>query len=524
MAPSLDAARFSRWAVNVGSGYADLLVGGAIYVLLTPILVSHLGVDGYAVWVMSHVITFYLGFLDLGVSRAQVRFHARQARRPRYVRQLIATTTAALTLAGIAAAMLAVATASLPLGEWFGVSAPLGGALATAVAILGANLLLRMPGSVLDSAYEGCQRFDLRNLRSLGLRLFTAAAQLALVWRGHGVVALVAVELASAALRIGIDLAILPRLMPGLLRVEVRLYPRVWRRIRPFALWAFIDDVLVEGSAQLDRLLIGLLLPLSMLTPYALCTTLAGLLLMAVQPVVDTFFPMAAGWQRDRSALRRLLQTGTLVVTALAAPAALFLALFGADVLRLWVPAAAELLPAAVMPVIVANFFLSAFFWTATVMIMALGHIRLVAALTGVELAAALALMLVLVPGWGLSGFVLAALGANAGVGLALLVPRACRTCGLPVGYFITRTLGRVLLALLPALVLALTLRLQAATPGPWMLALAVVAIGSAYLTAFPLLGMNGRERGWIRQQARAVLTVVLRRIGGEPGPGAAAP
>jgi O-antigen/teichoic acid export membrane protein len=524
MAASTDTARFSRWAVNVGSGYADLLVGGAIYVLLTPILVSHLGVDGYAVWVVSHVITFYLGFLDLGLSRAQVRFHARHAGRPRYVRQIIATTTAALTLAGIAAMMLAVATATLPLAEWFGVSGPLAGALAPALVILGANLLLDMPGSVLDSAYEGCQRFELRNLRSLALRLFTAGAQLALVLQGYGVVALAAVELASAVLRIAIDLTILPRLLPGMLRIEVRLHPRVWRRIRPFALWAFVDDVLVEGSAQLDRLLLGLLLPLSMLTPYTLCTTLAGLLLMAVEPVVDTFFPMAAGWQRNRSALQRLLQTGTLLVTALAAPTALFLALFGADVLRLWVPAAAELLPAVVMPVVVVNFFLSAFFWTATVMIMALGHIRLVAALTGLELAMALALMAVLVPGAGLPGFVFAVLGANIAVGFALVVPRACRACGLPASAFVVRTLGRVLLALLPALALALTLRVQSATPGPWVLALAVVVIGSVYALSFPVLGMNGRERGWIWQQARAVLTMVLRRFGGEPGPGAAAP
>lgn len=525
--PRVDAASVRGWMLNVGTSYGDILVGGAIYLFLTPVLIRHLGMEAYAVWVISHVITFYLGFLDLGFDHAQVRFHARYAARGRIdrIHPLLATTTVALSLAGVAGMLLAVAIAFMPLGGWFEFSGPLAADLGVIVAILGANLLLSLPGSVLENVYEGAQRFDLGNLRSMALRMITAAAQLVLVLQGYGVVALAAVELCVSGLRLAIDLVLTRRLIPGLLGVQVGVDAKTWRRIRPFAIWAFLDDVMVEGSAHLDKLLLALFLPLAALTPYALCTAVAGLLLLAVQPITETFFPMAAALHGagKKTELVRLLLTGTTAVTALAEPVAIFLAFFGGAVLHIWVPEAQGLLPAAVVPTVVVSFFFSVYFWTGTAVLMALGRIRLIALLTLLELGTALALMAPLVPAYGLTGFALAALAANVVVGFALLLPAACRACGLRFGDFLGRTLGRLLLAGLPAVVAAAALRWPAGDHGWLFLAAAAALIAAVHLPPFLLVGMDGEDRARYLEMLRGMLTGLKRKSrsseGGEAAP-----
>ena len=97
-----------RWLLNVGAGYADALVGGLLFLVLTPVFVRALGAQGYAVWLLAHVFTFYLGFLDIGFGHAQVRFHARWAGAERggAVQDLLSTTAWGLFVAGTAAALL----------------------------------------------------------------------------------------------------------------------------------------------------------------------------------------------------------------------------------------------------------------------------------------------------------------------------------------------------------------------------------------------------------------------------------
>src|SRR3569833_77510 len=101
-------ARFQGWLRNVGSSYADAAVGGVVFVLLSPVIVRHLGNEAYAVWVLAHTITFYLAFLDLGFANAQVRYHARFSAHGNVeaVRQVISTSIVSLLVVGVVVLLL----------------------------------------------------------------------------------------------------------------------------------------------------------------------------------------------------------------------------------------------------------------------------------------------------------------------------------------------------------------------------------------------------------------------------------
>lgn len=496
---STRAAGTRQWLLNVAAGYVDLAVGAAIFILITPIIVRHLGVEGYAVWMLSHTITFYLGFFNLGLGEAQVRLHARfgELRRGELLQRLFGTVLVALAIAGMLACATGMAVAFGPLPEWFDVSRSLAGDLRTVLAILAVNLLISMPASTLRNFYEGAQRFDIQHVQAILMRLATASTQVYLLSAGYGVVELAAVELAATCVGVAIDLILIRRLMPGIFSVPVSFHRRTWQRIRTFACWASIDDLVAEGSSKLDEILIALLLPLALLTPYGLCLALGGVLMVAVRPLTETFFPMAAALHAARRPgdLTRMLLFGTKLTTALAAPLAVFLAFFGDSVVRVWVPQVAEQTSGMLAPIIVVSSLFSVFLWTSSVLLLAINRVRLLVLLTVIEVAIEIALILVLAPRMGLEGVAIAGLVANVGVGLVLELPAVSRIVGIPVITLLWSGLLRLAAASAPALLVAATLRHLHPQAGlPFLIGAAAIT-GIICVCGLAVFGAGNAER-----------------------------
>ena len=490
-------AKFS-WLRNVGSGYANAAVGGVLFVLITPVLVRKLGNAAFAVWVLAQTITFYLHFFDGGLHSAQVRYHAHFAARGRHreVQRLISTTVLALLAAGMLAALCGALLALGPVSWWKGLPAPLAADFRLVIFILAANLLIDIPAQALENIYEGAQRFDVRNLRMLAFRMITAAAQLALLLMGYGIVALALAELACTAMSILADIWLIRRIFPGVLHLGAGFSWRLWRQIRRYALWSYLDDLLVEGTAQLDKLLLAVFLPIVALTPYALSLSLAGVLFVAVAPMTETFFPMAASLRagQQREELTRLLVDGSKLVTAIAAPLAIFFCCFGDVVLRLWVPEGAEALPAGLVTLVTLNSLVGVYLWTFTVLLMAANRIRLVAILTLIEVAIEVSLVLLLVHRYQLVGLAVAGLAAHAVIGFGVKIPIVARSEGTSVWSIVAPSLGRLCLVSVPAVTIALLLR-NAFRGDWWSLVADAAMVGIVYLLSLILLGLTPRDR-----------------------------
>ena len=64
------ARQFLRNAV---SSYANLIIGIVLSLVLTRVLLVHLGTSTYGLWIVLLSIVGYLGLLDVGVSTAVIR-------------------------------------------------------------------------------------------------------------------------------------------------------------------------------------------------------------------------------------------------------------------------------------------------------------------------------------------------------------------------------------------------------------------------------------------------------------------
>jgi O-antigen/teichoic acid export membrane protein len=492
-------ARFSGWIRNVGSSYADAAVGGVIFVFLTPIIVREVGTEAYAVWVLAHTVAFYLAFLDLGFANAQVRYHARFTAlgKEEAVRQVISTSIVSLMVAGLVAALIGCGLSLIDPDRWLEISPALTLEFRHILFLLSINMLVSFLAAGVENIYEGEQRFDLRNIRSLGLRILTAGTQFFLLKRGAGIVPLVAVELGANCLRVIVDIVLTSRLVPGWWRGAAAFHKRVWTRLRSFALWTSADEVLTEGSAHLDHFLIAAIFPIVLLTPYSLCTSVAGVMLMAVHPIVETFFPLASGLHAQARAedLSRLLIAGSKVATAIAAPIGIVLVFFGQAIMRIWVPEAAKDIPDGLMAAVVFDYLTSMYLWTATVILVAIGRTRLVVALTLIEIVLGVALMLALAPRYGLIGIAGASFIANVLIGFSVQVPIAARAANVTLKELVGTAIGRVALASIPAILVAAAIQRSVANMSLLMLVGAVIAVLLVYAACLGLFGVRKDER-----------------------------
>jgi O-antigen/teichoic acid export membrane protein len=437
-----------RWFLNVGLGYVDLAVTGLVFVVMTPLLVGRLGAEAYAIWVLGHAIAAYLGMLDLGLGDTQVRFVARFAGsgRTRALQDLTSTITVLLAAAGCLALLAGAAIALGPREWWAEIAASREFDLRAVIVLLAVQVFVAIPSAALDNVYEGLQRFDLQAARSVALRVLSAGAQIWLLLDGHGVVTIVAIGVAATSLCVFVDLVVVNWLSPGLLRIPLDFNRRVWSRIRRYAMWSSADDLLAEAGSYIDDILLVMLLPFGLLTPYSVATTVTMALHLAAQPITTTLYPLASSLQarRLRTSLATLVIRGTQAAAGAAAPLGIAVAFFGVDIVAAWVPDAAPGTSATLFAVLALSAFISVFLWTGWVVLAATGAIRTVVKLLVVELVVEAMLIVVLAPKLGLLGIALADLGGNAAVGVVLELPLVARLVGMPVTTFVARSLGRL--------------------------------------------------------------------------------
>jgi O-antigen/teichoic acid export membrane protein len=511
----IDPHKFRNWVRNVASSYMDIAISGATFFFLTPYIVRHVGLQAYAVWIVCQTIAFYLRFYDLGFGQAQIRYQARFHARGRILlgRQLLSTTSSALAIAGVLACASGLALSAGVHIPGVDIAPDLRHDFTHVLLLVAATLLIAIPGTALSNVYYGTQRFDLANIRSIGLQLLSASLQFVALHLGHGIVALAAIQLGISLLRVLIDLLVIRSLYPELLSdFQPGFHKVIWRRVRRFAIWSSLDDLLVEGTSQLDRVFIAVFLPLSMLAPYALCKSAGSIVSMIIEPMTQTFYPMAAGLyaQGKRQALNHLLLAGTKTATAIALPIALFLALFGEDGLVLWVPEIAPVVPRMLIAFIALNLLLSVFVWTSTIVLLATNRVRTVAIVTIGEILLAFGFIAILTRYFGLTGIAMGSLAANLTMAATIQIPLICRVMKLSANAFLLSTIGRVGLSAVPAIGFALWLR-ESTSARTWITLLWIAgAIGLVFLISFIAVGITPLER-------KQYFTIIRDYIRGTP-------
>jgi O-antigen/teichoic acid export membrane protein len=329
---------FRNALANVGG----TLVGLAMGFVTMPLVVHHLGPTQFGLWVLATGLTGYVGMLDLGLSPTLVNEAAALLARDEPVRrarlsETTSTIFALYTLLGMLGGLV-LGVVGLVAPALFQVAPDDLATFRTVLLVVGVQTALGLPMSVWNGLLAGLQAFHVVNAIGVATTLARGVLTIGLVLSGHGLVPLVASSFAVTLAGWGASAWCAHRRIPGL-----RVRPAGFRRARLREIGRFSTAMVVwtiAGAAlhQLDRTLIGVVLPVAALTTYEVGARLANYSRAVLHSWLSIVMPATASLaaRGERGRLRALFLRSTRYLLASYGGIAVVLLGLGGPLVRLW--------------------------------------------------------------------------------------------------------------------------------------------------------------------------------------------
>jgi len=499
-----------RVARNTGANLVGSGIVAVLAVVMTPFLLEHLGAAEYGVWILALTLTYTVGYAaiaDLGMQQALVRMVADRYALDAHdeIDRLVSTTVAAFAVLGVLGALGLVALADA-FTHWFGVDETLSSATQLAFVLIGVQLAVDLVTGAFRSVLEGAQRFGALRFVEIGPRLAWAVLAVPVVLAGHGVVALAAISLGVAVVMAAISVRLAQRACPGL-RLSWRLVDgntamAIGREATGF-LTLRVSSIVYS---QMDRVIVGLMLGAAAVAHYEVAYKLHAVAAMVLALAPSALMPAASylGARGDTQRQRVLYVRGTRLAVAATAAVTLSAIIFTRPLLIAWVGEGYAGLAGTTRLYLVYPILVSIHVIGLT-MLVGLGRLRQVAALSMASVAVNLVLSVVLVGRLGLIGVVW---GTTIGY-LVLWVPYLriiTRELGVRTREFLPTVIRPVVPGVVAQVGVGLVM-LQALPAAPGLVVvLGAMAVGVVVnLGCFMLVGIDHEER-------RALLAVVGHR------------
>ena len=190
-APSSSRALTASIGKNTLFGVVGNIVHVLARIVVVPVMIRHLGLDGYGIWAVLMSIAAYITLGGAGVKSAFQKYVAEATGTGDYDRasRLLSTGTAAvLALSVVVLVPLAVFAHSLAVA----VGVPQNWLVPASLAIryLSITAIVANVSQTFQSILMGAHRIDLREKLNVGLDLLNAAATVALLYAGFGLLAM----------------------------------------------------------------------------------------------------------------------------------------------------------------------------------------------------------------------------------------------------------------------------------------------------------------------------------------------
>ena len=327
-----------QFARNAVSSYANLAVGIVLSLLLTRVILRHLGAGAYGLWIVLLSIVGYLALLDTGVSTAVVQRVARlKAIGDREeTADVIRTSLVFFTCTGVVAVLVAVAIAPF-LSSFLHLGDVSGSVASRTLIVLAVMTLVQFVGSVPAAVLFGAGRGDRQAQIGAASLIATQVGQVVVVLAGGGMVGLALVTLGGALFSLVAA--------SGLIRQATgsTVYQGRFRRDLLVDLLRFggrNTAIAVGGiiSYSLDALVIGVILPVAQVAPYNIALSTANLTRNLTTQGTNMLLPTYAHYETSEDQGRQswLFSKAVMASLAISVPMLIALAAFGQPILKLW--------------------------------------------------------------------------------------------------------------------------------------------------------------------------------------------
>jgi O-antigen/teichoic acid export membrane protein len=516
--PAKQDHRGRRFVRNVLWNWLGAIVSLFIGLVLSPYLIAKLGPEGYGVWSITFSLVEYYWLFDLGFRSATLKFVAHYAALDdaENVRRVISTSVVYASLA--AASVLALVLSIVKhIAGFFQIHEALHHTFETLLVLITLNWCLGLVFNVFNACLEAVQCFEYSTKASIVATIIRAAGWTLALSLGHGLIAIGLVTLVSQVAGYIVNYVYFRRVFPAR---RIRMRDSSFSTLREMACFGIHTFVMTISNQFLNQgapIVIGHFLPAAFAGFYNLPVRLLQYtadLVGRIGVVTNTNASELAARSReqDLGALAMLTNRYCLVVFM---PLAILLWTHGRQLLTLWVGAAFATRSASVLPILVAGYLIGVVGqFSAGMLLQGLGKHQRYARTLFAEAVVALALLVVVIPRWGIVGaaFVSAVLMiVNRGIVASWLVSS---TVGVSFPCYVRGVYGGPMLAMLPVLALSFWLRRSVFPSGDGLQVFgAAVIVGLVYY-ALALAFVVDREHRvllatWMAKRSRPLSATV---------------
>jgi O-antigen/teichoic acid export membrane protein len=503
-----DAVIRRRVLGSTASNYVGKFIALGTWFLLTPFILHRLGETTYGLWVLVGSVVAYGSLLDLGIAGAVIKYIAEYHAKGEIAeaRSLVATALCLYSALGLTTVALSAAIApAFP--YLFNVPADERATAIWLVLLMGLGIGVSIPCATPVAVLKGLQRFDLANIISVTGTLLSAAATVAVLLLGGGVLGIAAVGIFVTLAMQAPSISLIKRIAPELQFGWHGASRRLVRPVFSFGSSLFVMSLAGRVQWKTDEIVIAAFLPLSAVTPFAITRRLGEVAQILTDQFMKVILPLASELHAggDRARMRSLYTTSTRLTLAMFLPVACILIVLAQSILTVWVGATYGSYAHLVIILTLASC-IDASQWPAGAVLQGMARHRPLAMMWVGAALANLALSIVLVQSFGLTGVALGTLLPTVVVCIGFVLPYAMRT----IGVSITELLKEICLpALLPVVPMAVVLYIlqHAIEPSSLYSIMVVAGIGLlVYVIGYLNWGASEVERQTFRNLAHGTI------------------
>ena len=400
-------SRAHRTARNSLYSFAGFAYATILTIAVTPIVVHRIGAEAYGVLALTGTFAGFLGLLNIGLGTTLLRFLADRFAKDEQVEanEIFGTSLIFYSAIGLIGMTIAAIVGAALTSSLFNLSAATVPAARFAFIVGGFGFLLVMISKPFAILLFSLQRYDIQARIGIILGTVSAAGSIGLVLAGYRLYALVLLQLGiDAAALIGYVL-IGRRLLP-LITLRPRWNPQILRRMLSFSAFLFVASVSAFVLAEFDRVLIGALASVALLSFYVIPLSVATRITSAITTIASVVVPASTELfaREDLARARQLYIRATRVVAVFLLALSIPTLVFAHKLLLYWIGPEFAAKSDNVLRLLVLTFVLSALAVVPYNTLIGAGNPRVPAYFNAAMALINVALVAILIPPYGITG------------------------------------------------------------------------------------------------------------------------
>lgn len=325
---------------NIFSNWMGFAVQAGVVFFLTPFVLHHLGDTRYGIWVLVTSITGYYGLLAFGFQGGINQYLTRYLATGHYEKMNMAASTAVVALTYVGLLVVAIGLILAWLAPYvFNIPPDMEAEVFWCIIIIASSVAIQFILFPFSAIFVATQRYDLSNFISVMTRLLSAGLIYSALHFRYGLIGISIATAASNILDYFARWRIAYRILPQLEVTRHLANMKRFREMLSYGVWSFLISISNSILMYLDALVIGALMPIAALAPYALAAALIHYMEAFLRPIDRVFFPVATELhaREDMDTLRAVYLRGSRFYLVIVGIVTVIAGFWAEDFFRLWI-------------------------------------------------------------------------------------------------------------------------------------------------------------------------------------------